>query len=130
MKKLTNKVLQSMLKKTDNNLEKAVINHVLEYSDDAQERQYFVNDLQSHGCVSGVVSGLIHYHDTNEFYNKLKDEIWELLYNDCEDLGNNSIPEFIGTLNGAKDVNNHEQFCNLLAWYGFEQTCYKLFETE
>jgi hypothetical protein len=81
-----------------------------------------ISDLLKHGCQSGIVSELIYYKDTCDFYEGYEEEIWDLLEEQADSFGIKNILEFIGKLNGAKDVHNLEQFQNILAWFAYEET--------
>lgn len=108
-------------------LTKAVISDILNQDRDYQ--QEYIKDVLKHGCQSGVVSSLIYYNDTADFYNKYSDDIYNLLYADMQELGYKTIPEMIASLNGAKDVGSDEQYKNLLAWYGYERTMKDIHDT-
>ena len=54
-----------------------------------------MEDLQRYGCVSGMITDLIYYDDTNKFYDNYKDDINELLSNLLDESGL-SIQEFFG----------------------------------
>lgn len=96
----------------------------------------FIKDLQEGGCSSGLVGSLIYYEDTVSFYNNFKNEIQELI-NDCvQEMGYDNQFDFILSLNGAKDIigdssifklQNNEQLKNLLAWFAFEETAFRMF---
>lgn len=70
-----------------------------------------LNDLLSHGCQSGMVSGLIYTKDCQDFYDKYYDQIEDLIY-DLED----STGENVMTWNKSKIDRK-----NFLAWLGFEE---------
>lgn len=53
-----------------------------------------MEDLQRYGCVSGMITDLIYYDDTNKFYDNYKDDINELLSNLLDGSGL-SIQEFL-----------------------------------
>ena len=118
MKELTQERIEYLKQGTE--LMKAVVDDILNQDKDYQ--QDYIKDVLEHGCQSGVVSSLIYYNDTADFYNKYSDDIYNLLYADMQDFGYQSIPEMIASLNGAKDVGSDEQYKNLLAWYGYERT--------
>jgi len=82
-----------------------------------------IADVVLHGCQGGTISELIYYADTSAFYEKYKEEIWEMLWNSYTDMGAESILHYISTFNGAKDVGSDLQFSNLLAWYAAEEMC-------
>lgn len=80
-----------------------------------------LEDVLNAGCVSGIVSELIYYADTNAFYDKFVNELWEIASEfDSEPL------RFFSTLNGADDVSDDTQFKNLVAWWGFETAAYNI----
>jgi hypothetical protein len=125
MKTLTKKWVDYFNQGTE--LMKAVVDDIL--NQDKDYRQDYITDVLKHGCQSGVVSSLIYYNDTADFYNKYSDDIYNLLYADMQDFGYQSIPEMIASLNGAKDVGSDEQYKNLLAWYGYERTIQDIHDT-
>lgn len=79
--------------------------------------------------VSGGFSGLIYYSDTVELYKQYKDDIWEMLDNDAEGYGQNTI-EMIANFGCAKNVSSADQFENLLVWYAAEKVAYDLTQGE
>jgi hypothetical protein len=81
----------------------------------------YLDEVSEHGCQSGIVSGLTYYTDTCKFYEKHKDEIWGLIEEGADNDGV-SMMKFITNLNGGKDIGGVEQFENLLAWFGYEQS--------
>ena len=52
---------------------------------DTQDRST-IEDVQEHGCQGGTISELIYYVDTEAFYEKYKEEIWQRLYDYAQDL--------------------------------------------
>ena len=125
MKELTQERIEYLKQGTE--LMKAVVDDILNQDKDYQ--QDYITDVLKHGCQSGVVSSLIYYNDTADFYNKYSDDIYNLLDADTQDFGYQSIPEMIASLNGAKDVGSDEQYKNLLAWYGYERTMQDIHDT-
>lgn len=85
-------------------------------------------DLQTGGCSSGVVGEMIYYTDTVAFYKRHRQEIDALLYELCRDTGSNPWDLFKDKWDDedpfARDIYNQ----NLLAWFGFEETAYRLVE--
>ena len=87
-----------------------------------------MEDLQRYGCVSGMITDLIYYDDTNKFYDNYKDDINELLSVLLDGSGL-SIQEFFG-----KNFDNDDPLIlnysnkNLLAWFGFEESSYRIYE--
>ena len=86
-------------------------------------------DIANHGCISGFC-GLSYYCDTIELYAKYKEDIWEMLHDDAESFGSASIPELIGTFNGAKHVSDDVTFENLLVWYAVEKVAWEVTDGE
>lgn len=87
-----------------------------------------MENLQRYGCVSGMISSLIYYDDTNKFYEDYKEEINSLL-SDLIDGTGLSLNELFGDKFDNEDPLVLE--CsnkNLLAWFGFEETANKLYE--
>ncbi len=96
-----------------------------------EERKTYLQDLTQHGAISGMVSGLIYYHETTQFFNEHRDEILAMLHelkeeigldekglfgdkwNDWEDL----LEEEADDLDPLADPNNQ----NLLAWFAVEE---------
>ncbi len=54
-----------------------------------------MEDLQKHGCISGMIPELIYYDDTNKFYDTYKADINELLSEITQGSGL-STEEFFG----------------------------------
>ena len=89
-----------------------------------------LKEVVEHGCVNGCVSSLIYYEDTAKFHDKFEEEIWEMLYDEHIDFGFNSIPEYIASFNGSKNVGSLMQFKNLLAWYAVENVANQILNEE
>ena len=82
-----------------------------------------IADVVLNGCQGGTIGELIYYADTNAFYEKYQEEIWQMLWDSYSDCGSDSILHFIETFNGSSDVASDLQFRNLLAWYAAEEVC-------
>ena len=82
-----------------------------------------IADVILEGCQSGIVSELIYYADSEAFYEKFKEEIWDRLSNMADDMGEPSILHLIVTFNGSKEVGSDLQLRNLLAWWAAEDVC-------
>jgi len=104
------KQLKELLENSSNKLEKEVIQDLL----DDEEPKAYLKDLLNHGCVSGMVSNLIYYKDTEAFYIKFIDEIDELREEYEEMLGE---PLKIGY-----------PLYNWLAWFSYEETARRIAE--
>uniref|UniRef100_A0A6M3L8J5 DUF7222 domain-containing protein n=1 Tax=viral metagenome TaxID=1070528 RepID=A0A6M3L8J5_9ZZZZ len=120
---ITDKKLNS-IRNPESSLHGAVIDKLLD--EDKEYRENWLRDLLQHGCVSGLVGGLIYYNETTAFYNIHKDEIWEMAVEQAEDLGHKNALEMIGSFQGMETVSDCTTFENLMAWYGFEEMARKI----
>ena len=66
-----------------------------------------LKDIAQHGCVTGVASGFIYYHETVEFFDAHEDEIESYIE---EVFGSDYLTHF------AKDVCDMTQLKNALVW--------------
>ena len=73
-----------------------------------------VEEIVTYGCQSGVVSALITYSDTELFFDKHANEIFELV----EDMRQE----------GMIDINNFELSKNNLAWFAFETIAQEIYQ--
>lgn len=88
----------------------------------------YMEDLQKHGCISGMIPELIYYDDTNEFYDTYKTDINDLLSNLTQGTGL-SVEELFKDQFDENDPLIIDCFNkNLMAWFGFEETSYQLYE--
>lgn len=113
---------------------------------DYTEKQ-ILEELQQHGCISGMVGHLIYYYDTVKYFDKHKKEIFELVENWCNSTGY-TLNEFLSSANNFpldkldleyetfvygipgiirrnKDIS--DQIKNWFAWFGFEETAYRYY---
>lgn len=103
---ITKKQLREMKQETENLLTKAVITDLLSQGTTEEINFHMIHVLQ-YGCVSGTVTSLIYYDDTDKFYKKFYNEIFEMLSEYKENYG---------------DYPNIDLNANNLAWYGYEET--------
>lgn len=92
----------------------ALIEYVVDdiLSKESGYHQGYLNDVLKNGCISGTVTSLIYYSDTDAFFIKYHYEIFDLINEYKEEVG--EIPSF------------EEWSSNSLAWFGYEQTVYNL----
>lgn len=83
-----------------------------------------INDIMEHGCSAGV-NGLIYYAETAEVYQKFQAEIWEVVCDVAEGMGEAPL-QLIAGFNGAKEVYDDAQFKNLLVWFAVEEAARNL----
>jgi hypothetical protein len=102
--------LQEIIKNNPNTIKACVAQEALEHSYD--DIKNFFSDLQQHGCISGMISSLVYYKDTEEFFHKHYEEIIDLKTEFEEATGESlKIPH---------------QVANYLSWFSFEYEGQKL----
>lgn len=84
MKKFTKKALGELKRSEEfnNRVEKKVINSLLNTGLSTKELKDHIKDIFNYGCISGIVSDLIHYEDTVKFFNCYRKEILSMLRDD------------------------------------------------
>ena len=92
--------------KSESELKNAVINITLDNIDNYDNGEIYFFEVLNYGCQSGIVNELTYYYQTEEFFNKYANEIF--------DLYNNLVEEF-GQIDMELNKNN-------LAWLAFEET--------
>lgn len=107
---LTKKSLREMKINSNSSLQKAVITDLLSQGT-TQEIVCYIKDVLNHGCISGTVSMLIYYKDTEAFFKKHFAEIFDLLNEIKEELG--EYPNF--------EINS-----NNLSWFAYEEVTRKI----
>ena len=101
----------------DNALKAVVIEDLLSYSNNNEYLENHINDVCQYGCVSGSVSSLIYYSDTEKFFKDYTSEIFELMQEYKDSFGEYPLAA------------NNEQFdmnMNNLAWFAYEYVCNEL----
>ena len=111
MEKNIKKELLNIKEETDNKLTIAVIDDILNMTDTDDDILSYINDVVYHGCVSGKVSSLTYYYDTEKFFKEYTEEIFDLMNEYKENFG---------------EYPNIELNSNNLAWFGYESICYEL----
>lgn len=110
MKKII-EMLQEKKTKSDNKLTIAVIDDILEYNETDEDILNYLKDVINYGCVSGIVSSLIYYTDTEKFFDDFSNEILELL-----------------DVKKEKCESYESQFSkNNLSWFAYEEICRQLY---
>lgn len=67
---------------------KEAYNEIIESNlNEPEDRETYLQDLTQHGAVSGMVGGLIYYHETTEFFDTHRDEIVAMLDEMKEETG-------------------------------------------
>lgn len=104
-------------------LEKETLELIVSNASDYESFETFLSELLTHGCVTGYISELVYYNDTQAFFERHKEEINELVHGHLSMVGFDSPVELFGEKwdkedNLVLDTNNQ----NLLAWFAMEET--------
>ena len=83
-----------------------IIVNMLSENADNEEVIGTLEDITTYGCASGCVPALVYYSDTEAFFDRHSEEIFELIENMAEE--------------GVIDKNRLELTKNNLAWTAFE----------
>jgi len=102
--------LKKLLKQNQGNITSEVIKEALDYHSPKE----FFEDLLQYGCQSWIVSSLIYYKDTHEFYDKH--------YNEIEDIRCQLADDGIEV-----DFPNCSDLKNFYSWLSFEQRAYEIY---
>ena len=103
-------LLNSIMNNTDSELKRESAEIIMDMLDENMTNKEILNTVENiveYGCVNGTVSALIYYSDTEPFFDRHADEIF--------DIYNNGIYDF-------------ELSKNSLAWFGFETVAYEIYE--
>ena len=95
--------------KDESNLTSEVVDIILDQIEEYDNPQDYFQEVLKYGCASGVVPALITYKDTEEFFDRHVDEIFDLL-NEVE----------------YREI-NFELNRNNLAWFAFEETLNRIY---
>lgn len=78
-------------------------------------------DAGRHGADAGW-PGFTYTRDCCEFYQKNKEEIWEMAQQMADDMGNKNVAEMVSGFNRSDMLENGpDGFENLLAWFALEE---------
>ena len=114
MKNLLNSMLENTMEGT---LKHEVVEIILEQVDGLEkDNEIFsaVEEIVTYGCQSGIVSALITYSDTELFFDKHANEIFELIEDAKQE--------------GIIDMNNFTLSKNNLAWFAFETIAQEIYQ--
>ena len=112
MLNLLNSILENTMEGT---LKHDVAEIIMDQVDGLENEEILstVEELVTYGCQSGVVSALITYSDTELFFDKHANEIFELV----EDMKQE----------GIINMNSFELSKNNLAWFAFETIAQEIY---
>ena len=113
MKNLLNSILENTMEGT---LRHEVAEIILDEVDGLDNNEIFpaVKEMVTYGCQSGIVSALITYKDTEAFFDRHVDEIFELI----EDA------KYMDLI----DIKDFELSRNNLAWFAFETIAQEIYQ--
>ena len=113
MKNLLNSILENTMEGT---LKHEVAEIIMDQVDGLENKEILstVEEIVTYGCQSGIVSALITYSDTELFFDKHANEIFELV----EDIKQE----------GIIDMNNFTLSKNNLAWFAFETIAQEIYQ--
>ena len=113
MKNLLNSMLENTMEGT---LKHEVVEIIMDQVDGLENEEILstVEEIVTYGCQSGVVSALITYSDTELFFDKHANEIFELVEDAKQE--------------GIIDMNNFTLSKNNLAWFAFETIAQEIYQ--
>lgn len=124
--KLTLTNVRELKRHSASPLTKAVCDFVIRRWHDYTNKERIFTDVLSHGCQSGCVAELVYTTDCIVFYQKYQREINALLTESMREAEAQSpkdmFQEWEDSDYFAEGANNK----NLLAWYGFEETLWRI----
>ena len=80
-----------------------------------EERKSYLEDVTSHGCISGCVGGVIYYSETGKIFREHLDSILTAIEDYDYEMGGHVL----GTMD-ATDIPNKA------VWFVVEQTAYEM----
>ena len=124
--KLTLTNVRELKRHSASPLTKAVCDFVIRRWHDYANKERIFTEVLSHGCVSGCVAELVYYSQTTAFYERHQKEINAMLSESMREAEAHSPKDMFREWEDsdyfAEGVNNQ----NLLAWYGFEETLWRI----
>ena len=113
MKNLLNSMLENTMEGT---LKHEVVEIILSEIEGIEDDEILstVEEMVTYGCQSGIVAALITYSDTELFFDKHANEIFELIEDAKQE--------------GIIDMNNFELSKNNLAWFAFETIAQEIYQ--
>ena len=114
MKNLLNSMLESTMEGTLRHEIVEIIMDQVDGLDNDNEILAAVEEIVTYGCQSGIVSALITYSDTEAFFDRHTNEIFELV----EDVKQE----------GIINMNNFTLSKNNLAWFAFETIAQEIYQ--
>lgn len=110
----------------ENTLRSYVLEYLIDRFDDYDKIEDCINEILSYGCASGCVSSLIYYRDTLTFYERFSSEINTMVYELCRNCNTFVMHELFSRWDETDPLCLETNNRNLLAWFGFEETLYRV----
>ena len=107
-RELKKKLQKMIVKNVEDDIKIYVVQEALKY----HTIKDFFKDLFQNGCVSGMISSLVFYNQTEKFFDRHYHEIMELK------------EEFEASMGQPMNIPYHLK--NYLAWFSFEQIAYQI----
>ena len=113
MKNLLNSIVENTM---EGSLKHEVAEIILDQVEGLENDEILstVENIVTCGCQSGIVSALITYSDTEKFFDRHSNEIFELIEDAKQE--------------GIIDMNNFELSKNNLAWFAFETIAQEIYQ--
>ena len=113
MKNLLNSMLENTMEGT---LKHEVVEIILDEVEGIEDDEILstVKEIVTYGCQSGIVASLVYYKDTETFFDRHANEIFELVEDAKQE--------------GIIDMNNFELSKNNLAWFAFETIAQEIYQ--
>ena len=129
----TKKMMEIIKRMKVDRLHKRVLNEILEDSKGYSGTKYEkvmkrLGDILYGGLQTGIVSSMIYYTDTEAFFKRYRDNIYNLLGEEAGNMGF-TVGEYLATL---KDWDSDDWLIqgtynrNILAWWAYETIAYQL----
>ena len=75
-----------------------------------------LQDIATHGCESGCAGGMIYYSETIALFDKYRDELFEIIGNYQDAIGNDEdLPEYV-----RRNAGTFATFANAMVWTAAE----------
>jgi len=87
-----------------------------------------IQAIAEYGCINGCCNELIYYSDTVDFYDKHKEEIWEIVSQFAKELLDMNVLSFVNSEDGF--IDSDTTFKNRMAWLAVEITCDQIMTSE
>ena len=84
-----------------------------------------LEDIATHGCESGCAGGMIYYSETIALFDKYRDELFEIVGNYMEAVGeDNDLPAYV-----RRNAGTFNTFANAMVWTAAEIVASEMINT-